>query len=234
MFCLLNKRKRRRARIDESIPVADMRYVVIDTELTGLDEKRDSIVSIGAIKMAGGKIELQDTFYRLVNPETALTAKSVIIHQITPSEVEKKPAIEQVLAEFLQFCGNDVVIGHCVSIDLSFIDRETKKTSSGTMQNPVLDTSAIYQWIQRRYSSEKALPGSFSDSGLYEIAQYFGIPVNGAHNALMDAFITAQVFQRFLPMLIKGGIERIGDLLILGNPSKGGDRSGAVREMYSL
>ena len=42
--------------------------VVVDTELTGLDEKKDSIVSIGAVRMTGGRIELGDMFYRLVSP----------------------------------------------------------------------------------------------------------------------------------------------------------------------
>jgi DNA polymerase-3 subunit epsilon len=184
--------------------------------------------------MAGGAIRLEDTFYRLVNPDTKLTAESVIIHEITPSEVAKKPDIEHVLEEFLEFCGSDIVVGHCVSIDLAFINREMKKRSGEIMLNPVLDTSAVYQWIQERYSSERVFPGSFSDSGLYEIARHFGIPVNGAHNALMDAFITAQVLQRFLPMLFKRGIVRIGDLLKLGNPSKGGGQSGTHREMYGL
>lgn len=221
-------------RVDEDIPISDVGFVVIDTELTGLDERKDAIVSIGAIKMVGGTIQLDSTFYRLVNPDTEFTAESVIIHEITPSEVAKKPGIRHVLEEFLEFCGPDVVVGHCVSIDLAFINKEMKKRSGETMLNPVIDTSALYQWIQQRYSSERIFPCSFSDSGLYEIAQHFGIPVNGAHNALMDAFITAQVLQRFLHMLFKRGIVRIGDLLRLGNPSKGGGQSGTHREMYGL
>jgi DNA polymerase-3 subunit epsilon len=220
--------------MDETLPIGEMRYVVIDTELTGLDAKRDSIVSIAAVRMVGGRIDLEDTFYRLVHPETELTAESVIIHGITPSEVVKKPGIEKALSEFLQFCGNDVVVGHCVSIDLSFINREMKRILGYSMKNPAVDTSAMYEWIRKKFSSRRTFPYAFTDSGLYDIAQFFGIPVNGAHNAVMDAFITAQVFQRFIPMLIDGGIRSIGELLSVGNPSKGGDRSGASREMFSL
>jgi hypothetical protein len=40
----------------------------------------------------------------------------------------------------------------------------------------------------------------------------------------MDAFTTAQLFQRFLPLLIEAGAKDIGDLLKLGIPFKGGDR----------
>lgn len=234
MAGLLNFRRRKKTGIDENLSLRDARYVVIDSELTGLDEKKDSIVSLAAIRMAGGRITLEDTFYRLVNPETELTAESVVIHEITPSDVERKPRIEAVLSEFAQFCGSDVIVGHCVSIDLAFINREMKRMRGHIMKNPAIDTSAVYGWIQKRFSSQRAFPNSFTDSGLYDIAKYFGIPVNGAHNAMMDAFITAQVFQRFIPMLIEGGASHIGDLLSLGNPSKGGERSGAAREMYSL
>ncbi len=231
---LLKFRKRKAAEIDNNPPLKDVRYVVIDTELTGLDEKKDSIVSIAAIKMVGGRIDFEAVFYKLVNPATELTSESVIIHGITPSEVIKKPGIATVLSEFVQFCGNDVLVGHCVSIDLSFINREMKRTFGATLHNQVLDTSALYEWIRKRVPSEKSLPYLFKDSGLYEIARYFEIPVNGAHTAEMDAFITAQVFQRFLPVLINGGIESIGDLLRIGNPSKGGGSAGTSREICNL
>ncbi len=229
----MNFRRQRVSRIDEHLAIDKVGYTVIDTELTGLDERKDSVVSIGALKMTGGTIDLEHIFNRLVNPRTKLSAESVVIHGITPSEVEEKPGIGSVLAEFIRFCGNDVIVGHCVSIDLTFINKEMKRALGFTMRNLALDTSAIYEWIRKKFPA-RTFPSLFSDSGLYDVAKYFGIPVNGAHNAAMDAFITAQVFQRFIPMLVEGGVTTIGDLLVLGNPSKGGDRSGAARETYSL
>ncbi|HET6515090.1 MAG TPA: 3'-5' exonuclease [Thermodesulfovibrionales bacterium] len=220
--------------IDETLPVGKVRYVIIDTELTGLDEKRDSIVSMAAIRMVGGRIDFGDVFYKLVNPETELTAKSIIIHGITPSDVVEKPEIATVLSEFVQFCGNDVVVGHCISVDLAFINREMKRILGYALKNEVLDTSAIYEWIRKRYSSQRTFPSRFTDSGLFDIAEHFGVSVTGAHNAAMDAFITAQVFQRFIPMLTGGGINSIGDLLGIGNPSKGGDRTGHAIGMYTF
>jgi DNA polymerase-3 subunit epsilon len=231
---LMSSFRGKKRQLDENLPIGEMHYAVIDTELTGLDEKRDSIVSIAAVRMVGGRIDLENVFYRLVNPKTELTAESVVIHGITPSEVVEKPGIEKALSEFAQFCGSDVIVGHCVSIDLSFINREMKRIRGSVLKNEALDTSSIYEWVRKRFPSRINLPHTFTDSGLYDIAKFFGIPVNGAHNAAMDAFITAQVFQRFIPMLVEGGVRSIGDLLSLGNPSKGGDRSGASREMYGL
>lgn len=216
------------------LPMEEARYVVLDTELTGLDEKKDSIISMGAVKMVGGKIQVADSFYRLVNPGTKFSAKSVVIHEITPSDVSEKPDIKAGIKEFLDFCGDDILVGHCVSIDLSFINKEAKRFFGKPLHNPALDTSAIYERLRRRFSAGETFTFSFRDSGLYEIAKHFGIDVTGAHNALKDAFITAQVFQRFLPMLAGGGVVSIGDLLRIGNPLKGGGGIGTSGEVCNL
>ncbi len=232
-----NRTVRRSAGIDGNIPIEEVRYVVLDTELTGLDEKKDSIVSIGAVRMRGGRIDLGKTFYKLIKPETALTPESIVIHGITPSDVIKKPDIDKVLSEFSQFCGNDVVVGHFISIDVGFIDREMRRTREISMQNPVLDTYVIYEWLRcrRSYEGENGIAlQMLKDPRLYEVARVFGIPFNGAHTAIIDAFITAQVFQRFIPLLIKSGIRSIGDLLTIGDPFRGGDRFKRATEMSNF
>jgi DNA polymerase-3 subunit epsilon len=210
--------------VDKNIPFTDIQYLVIDTELTGLNEKKDSIISIGAVRMVGTRIELTNSFHQLVKPETEFRPKSVVVHGITPSDVLEKPNIDSILSEFLQFCDNDIIVGHCVSIDLSFINREMKRIFGNTIQNPVIDTYNVYEWLKKRVPTRTCFSSSPQDSSLYEIAKCFSIAVRGAHNALVDAFITAQLLQRFMPVLIDIGVTRIGDLLEIGHPLEGGDR----------
>src|SRR5512141_25937 len=107
----LFERKEKKQTINPLTPIIGVPYVVVDTELTGLDETKDSIVSIGAVRMTGGSIHVGETFYRLVSPRTELSAGSVVIHEITPSDVMMKPGIDTVLAEFLQVCGDAVLVG---------------------------------------------------------------------------------------------------------------------------
>ncbi len=59
---------------------------------------------------------------------------------------------------------------------------------------------------------------------LYRIAEFFDIDVSEAHHALADAFTTAQLFQRFLPILGQAGADDIDEILRIGTPFKGGDR----------
>ncbi len=228
------KLRKRPVRIDRDRRIEESPYVVIDTELTGLDEKRDAIVSIGAVRMAGSRILLGETFYSLVNPERFLTAESVIIHQITPQEVSQKPDIQTVLTDFLDFCGDDIIVGFCVDIDTEFLNRDTRKHFGCAIPNHVIDIRPMFEWIAQRENfrtGSVCLPPQY---GLYDIARYFGVPVNGGHNAIIDAFITAQVFQRVLCRLGQSGIESLGDLLKMSNRIRGGDRHDAARKIGNL
>ncbi|MBI5603896.1 MAG: 3'-5' exonuclease [Deltaproteobacteria bacterium] len=209
--------------IDSRKPLKQVSYVFIDTELTGLNERTDSIISIGAIKMVEGRIELGDSFYSLVNPKSKIGSQSIFIHTITPSEVKKERGFQAVLNEFLHFCGPNVLIGHCVAIDLGFINKEMKENLGSALPNPTLDTFVLYHWLWRKWPSEPVFSLPPHQVDLYRIAASFGISSTGAHQALMDAFITAQVFQRLIPWLERSGINDLEDLLRVGNPFGGGE-----------
>jgi len=206
------------------LPFMGVRFVVVDTELTGLDEKADSIVSIGAVRMTGGIIDIGDAFYQLINPETMLSASSVVIHEIMPSEVAAKPPIEAVLAEFLEFAGDNILLGHFISIDLAFLNREMKRIFNHEIRNSVLDTFSIYAWLSKRLKTRDCFATAPSGYRLYDIVKCFGIPVNGVHNAIADAYTTAQLMQRFFPLLTEVGIHNMGELLKIGKPFNGGEQ----------
>ncbi|OGW50228.1 MAG: hypothetical protein A2078_03945 [Nitrospirae bacterium GWC2_57_9] len=204
--------------LDLCAPIDEVCYVVLDTELTGLDVKKDSIVSIGAVRMTGGRIHLGRTLDLMVSPETSLTSASVLVHGITPSEVENKPSICSVLDEFRRFCEGCVVVGHFVSLDLAFLNRECKRLQERRIDQPAVDTWRLQTWIQNQTS---AAARDFRDAGendLFSLAKKHNIPVTNAHNALADAFVTAQLFQRFLSALPPLGVSTVKDLLRIGKP----------------
>jgi DNA polymerase-3 subunit epsilon len=224
VFRSIGSKEKKLHGIDAKTPITDVRYVVVDTELTGLDDKVDSIVSIGAVRMTGGKIELGDMFYRLVSPNTKLTADSVVIHEITPSDVFAHPVIDDVLAQFLDFAAHDVLVGHFISIDLSFFNREMKRLYGHEIENAAIDTFSLDEWLRKQLKSHACFANTLSGFRLYDIAKSIGITVNSSHNAIADAFTTAQLLQRFIPLLKEAGVHDIGELLRRGKPFEGGDR----------
>lgn len=207
------------ARTDLDLPIEKAEFVVFDTELTGLDSKRDSVVSVGALRMTGGRIEIGNPFYRIVEPRTKLTAQSIVIHGITPSETEGRPELSELLPEFLEFCGERIIIGHHISMDVAFINAELKRSTGRHLDNPLLDTITLYRKVCQGGSDTCAYyDGAAEDANLLTLARKYDIPVDQAHSALGDAYMTAQLFQRFLSILQGRGISTVRDLLRVGKP----------------
>lgn len=205
--------------LDLSTPLDQAAFTVFDTELTGLKPKKDSIVSIGAVRMRGKAILLGETYYRLVEPRTTLTGESVVVHGITPTEAASWPGIDTLLPEFLDYCGDSVLVGHVVSIDLSFLNQDMKRLYGQPLANQAVDTFAVYQWLRRRDEQACAYhEGMAEDTSLFGLARRHAISVGEAHNALSDAYVTAQLFQRFLAGLEQQGIRTLRDLLRIGKP----------------
>ena len=205
--------------VDLAIPLEAARYVVMDTELTGLDSKKDSIVSVGAMVMQGGRIQLGGTFYEMVSPETVMRSESIVVHGITPSDVANKPDIGVVLEDFLKFCTGAVVVGHFLSLDLGFLNKEMKRLHGRTFPQPAADTLRIHEWMQDHSRGSRGQYDACEENkDLFSLAKKYHIPVSAAHNALMGAYITAQLFQRFLSRLPDLGVRTVKDLLKIGKP----------------
>ncbi len=200
-------------------PIDDVRFTVLDTELTGLDKNEDTIISIGAVKMVGGRIKPGESFYEKVKPHTEIGHASVRIHQITPSEVSRKPPIDDILGDFIEFCGDDVLVGHFISLDMHFINKEASRVFGAPLPNPVVDTLQMLDWIKKHNDSFGQLyRGISNDLDLFSIARNHDIAVNGAHDAMSDAYIAAQLFQRFLVKLKSLGVVTLKDLIRVGKP----------------
>jgi DNA polymerase-3 subunit epsilon len=207
-----------RRRSEAALPLAQVKYLVLDTELTGLDDRKDDIISIGAVRMQGGRLQIGGTFYELVHPTAVLDGRSVVIHRIMPSQVESKPRIDTVLAEFRAYAGDAVLVGHCLSIDLAFLNREARRLTGSPLDNPVVDTLSMYGWLRHRHPDHPAFQLPIPQLSLFTLAKAFDIPVENAHTALGDAFTTAQLFQRFLPLLAEHGVTHLAELIRIGDP----------------
>lgn len=234
MADLLNFGGQKKPQKRSEAPVGSTSFVVIDTELTGLNPRKDSIVSIAGVRMTGSRISLGDPFYRLVKPKCPMTRESVIIHGITPSDVAAEAGSYSVLSEFASFCGKTIIVGHYVGIDFDFINREMEQVLGMRLENRVLDTAELYAWVLRQGLLESRLPEPPRTPDLYRLADFFDIDVAEAHHALVDAFTTAQLFQRFQPLLQKAGAEALEDILRIGIPFKGGDRFRASGEFSNF
>ena len=92
-------------------------YVCVDIETTGIIIKWDKIIEIGAVKVRDGKAV--DTFSELINPGLKLSPYITELTGITDEMLKDKPFIEEVLPRFIEFTGDELIIGHNIKFQLS-------------------------------------------------------------------------------------------------------------------
>ncbi|MCX7913285.1 MAG: 3'-5' exonuclease [Thermodesulfovibrionales bacterium] len=197
------------------MPIINANFVVLDTELTGLDETKDSIISIAGIKMVGKRIKIADCSYNFLAPSCKMNRENILIHGLVPSELEGYTDKKQILRSFLSFLEDSIIVGHFIIIDLAFLKKEVRQHLNISFNPLTIEILFIYRWL----IDIKVLPEEFRvNTSLVDIAQSLGIEVKELHNALNDAFITAQIFQRFISYLATVKVFTIDSLLKIGKP----------------
>jgi DNA polymerase-3 subunit epsilon len=190
-------------------PIEAVSFVVFDTETTGLDTRKDRILSIGAVRIEQWAIDLSASFERLVNQERRNGGReSIPIHGILPVERPEGLNEEQAVQAFLGYIGNSVLVGHHVLFDISMINEALRRMGLGKLKNRYLDTARLALRLQRGpYQRRDPYPG------LDQLCDRYGILPEDRHTAAGDAFLTALVFLKMLGQLKGRGVRNLGDLL---------------------
>ncbi|MCM1263150.1 MAG: 3'-5' exonuclease [Butyrivibrio sp.] len=165
-------------------------YVCLDLETTGLEPHKDKIIEIGAIRVRNGKIE--DTFETLVNPERALEERITQLTGIVDKQLENAPVINEVLPELLSFIGDDVLLGHSILFDYSFVKRAAVNNRL-SFEKTGIDTLKL---------ARKYLPDLESRS-LEFLCRHFEIE-HSAHRAVADAKATIGLYDKLAGLFYEG------------------------------
>ena len=198
-------------------PLHEYSFIVCDTELTGLNKRKDEIISIGAVRIKNLQIEPGQNFHRYIRPENINPNKATLIHRITPEELKKAPSIDKILPEFIEFCGDSLLVGHFVGLDMYFLNKACRKILGGSLSNPSIDTMRLARRYQETGKTD--FYGHNDQAISYNLdilSDEFNLPKFRPHDALEDALQTAYLFLYLIKKFKYGGITTLKDLYHAG------------------
>ena len=163
--------------------------VCFDCETTGLNPKIDDIISIGAVKIKGNDIDLQNKFERFVKPKNAaMVSEAIKIHHIREIDLVNAENIDDVIEEFLDFVGNRPLVGYYLSFDIAMVNKYIKPKIGITLPNLANEVSSIYYDKVSKYHNIDI------DLKFQTIMYNLDIPLMRAHDATNDAIMTALIY----------------------------------------
>lgn len=183
----------------------DDTFVVFDIETTGLSKETESITEIGAVKVVDGKVI--DRFSTFVNPERPIPAEITKLTGITNEMVADAPVITEILPRFLEFCQDAVLVAHNANFDTGFIRLNAERKCGIEVKNTVLDTLEL----------SRALLPELKKHKLDIICEQLGVSLEGHHRAVNDAEATAEVFLKFIDMLVEKEIYKVDDINVFSS-----------------
>lgn len=164
-------------------------YVCLDCETTGLNPKKDEILSIGAVIIKKNRILMRQTLNIFVKPSRNINSESIKIHQIRPIDLQNAVEPKDAIFELLKFIGNRPLVGYYIKFDIAIISKYTKEYIGISLPNHQIEVSSIYFKTKKRSSEYE-----FVDLKFDTIMKELEIPELGKHDALNDAIMTSMIF----------------------------------------
>nr|MBQ8253179.1 3'-5' exonuclease [Lachnospiraceae bacterium] len=165
--------------------MSNLNAVAIDLEMTGLNVRTEKIIEIGAVKIRNGQVT--DTWSSLIRPGRKLNEDTVRITGIEDEMLMQAPEFDSIRESLLEFLGDDVLLGHNVIFDYSFLKKAVLNglPKGSRFERQGIDTLKI----ARRF-----LPGE-QNKKLDVLCKQYGIEFR-AHRALDDAMAAFLLFEK--------------------------------------
>ena len=168
-------------------------YTVIDIETDGLSPLTDHIIEIAAIRVRDGQDET--TFSTICKPYNGYIIDdfTTSFTGITQDMIDQSPNIKTALGDFMDFVGDDIVVGHNVPFDVNFLYDASIENNLKPFSNNHINTI--------RYA--KKLFPELKDHGysLYDVSTVLNIEYANAHRALGDCYICNNCFSAMLDII---------------------------------
>ena len=183
-------------------PLALARFVVLDLETTGPRMFDDRVIAIGAVAVTERTVRHDDAFEALLRQPCSSAVDNILIHQIGGQQQLAGTDPVECLVACLEFMADSRIVAFRAEFDATVFGREVREHLGMRAWPRFIDLAAVLPAL---------FPGTDNDS-LDDWVTHFGLPPIARHQAIADAYATAQLLMIVLEAAPRFGIETAADL----------------------
>jgi DNA polymerase-3 subunit epsilon len=178
---------------DLQTPLADLRLLAVDIETTGLDPRRDRVLSIGWLPVDGGRIGLGGAGRVVVRDAGGRSGvgQSATVHGLTDDRLAGGVPLQDAVATLLDALAGRVLLAHFARIETGFLAAVCERAWGAGMPCVVVDTFELERRVVAGGWGAEAERGALR---LWTARERRGLPVYRAHEALTDALACAELY----------------------------------------
>lgn len=166
------------------------RYLAVDLELSGLDERTDEILSIGFVPIDGPALVHAGAEHLLVVPEGEV-GQSAGVHGLTDDRLAAGLPLAEAVPVLLAALAGRTLVAHHAPVEVGFLSRACERLYGAPLLTRAIDTMALQRRVLRIGSHDEVRPGVLR---LQAARDHFGLPRYRAHEALTDAMSAGELF----------------------------------------
>jgi DNA polymerase-3 subunit epsilon len=164
------------------------RFCAVDLELSGLDPRRDEILSFGAVPIDAGRILLGAAIEGLVRPAGEISESSIRVHGLRAADLEHASPLDEAIDPLLAAMAGAVPVVHSAAVERAFLTPALRRQGL-RLRRPMVDTAVLgLVWLHER---DGRGPRHIT---LARLAEELCLPSHHPHDAVGDALTTAQAF----------------------------------------
>jgi DNA polymerase-3 subunit epsilon len=157
-------------------------WVTVDCETTGLDVRRDRIISIAAVRIVGNRLLTSQRLELLVRPDRAMTSENVRVHQLREKDVALGIDAAQAMRQLMDFIGSRPLVGYNLEFDVAMLNREIRPLLGLRLPQQKIEVSAMY-YDYRNRQLPAYLRGGTIDLR-FAMMDDLGLPLRAAHSTM--------------------------------------------------
>ena len=165
-----------------------MRYVVLDTETTGLDPQQGHrVIEIGCVEIFNRRVT-QRHFHTYLNPDRDSDAGALNVHGLTTEFLADKPRFNEKADELLDFIQGATLIIHNAEFDIRFLNAELLRLKRPGVRDHCADVIDSLMQARELHPGKRNSLDSLCDR--YGISNAHRV----LHGALLDSELLAEVW----------------------------------------